>query len=64
MTALLEGGPADRIEMEIDPGQTALELGLLEGWRPERSDPPGLPDYRYAGRVDDRGRAVFVPVEG
>ena len=58
-TAVLEGGPLDGLEFEIEPGQETMELTPLrmEGGPPEWSGPRM---YRYAGKVDGEGRAVFV----
>lgn len=61
LTAVLEGGLLDGIVYEIEPGQETLKLSPLpvEG-EEERQEASGPWMYRYAGRVDGDGRAVFT----
>jgi hypothetical protein len=60
LTAVLEGWPLGGIECEIEPGQMTLEWSRLD----TEGIPPEWPEsepvvYRYAGRLDREGRAVF-----
>jgi len=57
MTAVLRGGPYDRIVFEIDEGQTEINIGpknLIEGG----AEMP-VARYIYGGSQDDGGNAIF-----
>ena len=62
LTAILEGGALDGIEFEIEPGQVTMERLLTFGH--PLSELLARRGYRYAGRVDGEGRAVFIEAEG
>lgn len=57
MTAILRGGPYDRLMFEIDEGETEIKLGpknMIQGG----ADLP-VARYEYGGRQDDDGNAIF-----
>jgi hypothetical protein len=59
-TAVIEGWPADGLEVRIEPGQRMAEMDpalIDEGIADEM--PPEFKWLRFTGRIDADGRAVF-----
>ena len=57
MTAILRGGPYDRLMFEIDEGETEIKLGPKNAIQGGVDLP--VARYEYSGKQDDKGNAIF-----